>query len=264
MEFRCEDLRDVGVLLLPYRRDDPLGAVLLNQSSKPIAAWSLTYKFEDRLGRASGFHRRMTPWFPSLLLPFGLSDEARRLDIYWRTIFPGSKRYISEGEMIGDNTDIRPPAPEEEWKGCSFSMSSSHAFPSAGKLKSATLILDGIFFSDGEFAGPNDLQLYELIVYDAEVYQEVGQIVRDQVRKSASTGEILDAVEKLTAPVRTRGPAPPPLHPANKYDADVLRDHARANIAHQLSRLLEMHGDQMLVVILNRWADAEVPDFRRQ
>lgn len=37
-------------------------------------------------------------------------------------------------------------------------------------IRRVTLILDGVFFSDGEFAGSNDAQLYERIVCDAEVY----------------------------------------------------------------------------------------------
>ena len=264
MEFYCEDLRDVGVVLLPDGRKDPLGAIFLNQSDKPIAAWSLSYKWEDQRGRKSGFHWRITVCFPSLLLPFGLSDEARQFDRYWRTIFPGSKRYIGGGEVSGDNTDVRPPTPEEEWNGCGFSFSSGHAFPSSDELKSAILTLDGVFFSDGEFVGPNELQLYELIAFDAEAYVQIGKMVRDQVTKGTATSEILGAVENFTGPFRTLVPAPPPLHPVNKYDADFLRDQARANIGHRLSMMLEMHGDQMLAVILNRWADAEVPNFRRR
>jgi hypothetical protein len=50
----------------------------------------------------------------NLLLPLQRRDEsATKLLIYWQTIFSGSKRYIGESGLAGDNTDVRPPADDE-------------------------------------------------------------------------------------------------------------------------------------------------------
>jgi len=115
-----------------------------------------------------------------------MTPEMRAFAGYWHAILPGSKRYVSGGgRMFGDNADVRPPTPEEDWKGPRFSVGGSwHNMP-MDRTRRVTLILDGIFFSDGEFAGPNDAQLYERIVCDAEVYQAVAAAARVQFSAGA-------------------------------------------------------------------------------
>jgi hypothetical protein len=46
-------------------------------------------------------------------------------------------------------------------------------------------VFDGIFFSDGEFAGPNEGQLWEHIVSVSEAYQEVTRVAREQFERAS-------------------------------------------------------------------------------
>jgi hypothetical protein len=287
VEFRCQDLRDVGVVLVaPESRDyaplladiqrsvdhptfdsvleeiDPLGAILLNRSAKPIAAWSLIYKYEELSGRAYSSNFRMgVGALPSVLLPFGLSEEMRRVLLYWSTILPGSKRYIGAGEMFGDNTDVRPPNPEEEWKGSSFGFGGRHRHSRPlDQMQHITLVLDGAFFADGECAGPNELQLFEHIVYDAEVYQQVSRVARELVTHGRSSSEVLTAIEDLTGPSRT--PIPPP--PGQQSDPESFRERARAFLAFHIAGMRGTQSDEKAVETLVSWTDTRLPEYRRR
>jgi hypothetical protein len=260
MEFRCHDLREAGVILVP--QIPPIGATLINQSDKPIVAWSLQYRTEDESGRAGGANIIMSGnSIPSLLFPYGLTQELRKQLIYQNAILPGSRRYIEDGELIGDNTDVRPPQPDEVWKGATFGFGSgSRLIRDLEEMKSVTLILDSIFFADGEFAGPNQLQLFDLIVYAAEVYRDVANIALQLVKDGRDTDTILRAVEKETGPSR----APLPPRPGVQSAPEAFREQARAFIAGIIARTRESRGDSEAVSMLVGWAGADLPQYRRR
>src|SRR5580692_4144818 len=149
VEYRCEDLPAFGVVLAPpsspeytglladiQKRlnnpipgsapqldfgDDPSAPtmILCNRSQTPIAAVSWIWKFETDSGRPSGTSV-LVSGNPSVLTPFGLNKHTRTLYAYWHVILPGSKRFIRGNRMFGDNTDVRPPQPDELWKGSGF------------------------------------------------------------------------------------------------------------------------------------------------
>jgi hypothetical protein len=260
MEFRCRDLREAGVILVP--QIPPIGATLINQGDKPIVAWSLQYRTEDESGRAGGANITMSGnSVPSLRFPFGLTPELRKQLIYQNAILPGSRRYIEDGELIGDNTDVRPPQPDEVWKGATFGFGSgSRLIRDLDEMKLVTLILDGIFFADGEFAGPNQLQLFDLVVNEAQVYREVADAVGELVKDGHNTDTVLNAIEKLTGPSRAAMPHRPGFH----SPPEVFREQARVFIAGIISCHRKQHGDSGAMSMLVGWADAGLPQYRRR
>jgi hypothetical protein len=100
-----------------FPEDRPTSAMLLIRSSKAIAALQVVWRFETETGRSYRHSQGMlSP--QGLLLRFGTSDEAQlKLYGYWHAILPGSKRYLGESGMLGDNTDVRPPAEDDKWRG---------------------------------------------------------------------------------------------------------------------------------------------------
>jgi len=259
MEFRCRDLPEAGVILVP--QIPPIGATLINQSDKPIVAWSLQYRTEDESGRAGGANAtRSANSIPSVLLPFGLTPEFRKQLIYRNAILPGSRRYIKGGELIGDNSDVRPPQPDEVWDS-TFSLGGANLMNrDLDEMKSVTLILDGIFFADGEFAGPNQLQLFDQILHEAEIYREVADAARELVKDGHDTDMVLNAVEKLTGPSRVTMPH----RPGVQSPPEVFREQARAFIAGIISCHRKQLGDTKAVSMLAGWADADLPQYRRR
>jgi hypothetical protein len=260
MEFRCQDLPEAGVILVPQ---SPLvGATLINQSDKPIVAWSLKYRMEDESGRARDSNTTMGGnSVPSLLYPFGLTPEARKQLIYYNAILPASRRYIKDGELIGDNSDVRPPKPDEVWEGGWFGFGGGNRLNrQLDEMKSVTLILDGIFFADGEFAGPNQLQLFDMVVYGSGVCQDVAGTAAQLVKGGNDDAAILTAVEKQTGPSRAATPPPP----GSQSPPELFREQARAFIALTISHTRKQLGDARTVSMLAGWADADLPQYRRR
>jgi hypothetical protein len=82
-----------------------------------IASVAYIWTFRRENGRTST-HSFSPGTNPSTLLPFGLDERFRAIYAFWHTVFPGSKRLMtSSGFLVGDNTDVRPPAGDELWQG---------------------------------------------------------------------------------------------------------------------------------------------------
>jgi hypothetical protein len=235
MEYRCEDLSRYGVVLLPPSSPECAGLladilnrlanpvpgsapqvpdpgdssaptmILCNRSQTAIAALSWIWKFEPETGRPTG-STVLIGGGPSVLAPFGLDERALKLYGYWHVILPGSKRGIRGSSIFGDNTDVRPRQPDELWKGGGFGVGGRDRL--LGPLKSVTLALDGVFFLDGGFAGPDTLYSFDRLTADVDAHLQVARIARDGHNKGLAPAAIFTQIEVVTGP--DRGPAPPP------------------------------------------------------
>lgn len=301
VEFACEDLPQNGVLLVPpaspdydallseierrarepvdgappvpekfrpriAEEDRETSAILLNGSPKTIAAMQVVWRFETVTGRAYQ-HSQGVLSGQSLLLPFGRRDEMlRKLYGYWHSIFPGSKRYLSEAGMVGDNTDVRPPVVGEEWRGGIITGGTRSATTGGEAVQQVVMALDGIFFLDGEFIGPNREKLFERTVAEGEAHTMVGQIARDAHENGASTADILARVEQTT------GPAPERLamdlaFPHTSANADEFLRAALGRVAYQIAggrKFPDALRDERAVEMVLSWTGVELPKFRRR
>lgn len=125
--------------------DRALSAILVNRGTKPIA--NLTMVWRSKRGMLSlGLMIA-----PTVLDTFWLPPAEVTWANYWRVILPGSKRYIGARTMVGDNSDVRPPTLAEQ--------GGSNLFPAPEPLSAGDVIsmtIDGVFFADGSFAGPDN------------------------------------------------------------------------------------------------------------
>jgi len=173
MAFVCEDLARYGVVLIPPStteyfelqadierrlqtrpegwppveegaisrisdRDTSGSAILLNQADVAIAAIAYVW---------AGTGTFLPGTNPSVLLPFGLDDRSRKVQSFWNTIFPGSKRLLTcDGSWFADNSNVRPPAADELSRGW-WRVGVGRR---ADRPKPTKLTLDGVFFVDGE------------------------------------------------------------------------------------------------------------------
>jgi len=294
MEFHCEDLPEHGVVLIPpsspeydplladiQRRLDrrvegsppPLpwtegarissedrdcSAILLNRRPHAIAAIHQFWSLRDESGRD---YRRSVGYGgnPSVLLPFGLRKELLKLYGYWHVILPGSKRYLTaHGEQLGDNTDVRLPDLDERWSGGIIGASGGRN-RSTGPLKTVTLTLDGVFFADGGFAGPNRQGLWEEVVSSAEAHLEVAGIARQGHADDATPRQVFACITELTGPMSDHPPhsRPDPRNP------ETHRDRALRMIGWQIGSMRRHQGDERTLQMLMTWGEAPVPRFRK-
>jgi hypothetical protein len=231
--------------------------VVCNRSQTAIAAISWIWRFEPETGSPISWSVS-TGGGTSLLAPFGLDDRTRKLYGYWHVILPGSKRAIHGMTMFGDNTDVRPPELGEHWRGSGFGAGVGSRRPPS-RLKSVTLELDGVFFLDGGFAGPDTLRTFDRVTTEVEAHVVVGKIAHEGYTQGRSPMEIFAQIENVTG--RDRGPAPPP--PPQGSTGDPLSDSLR-NLAYHIG-IMRRHatGDGRVIELLMSWAETALPSFRK-
>lgn len=263
MEFGFVDLPEAGVILRPSGSGDSIGATLENRSDKPIAAWSLVWQYEDTNGRSHGSSfLNGVGMLPSLLLPFGLTKEQRPVLTYWNTILPGSKRHTFGGDLEGDNSDVRPPREDEQRIGGEVRLSPGASVPALDQMRHVVLVVDGVFFADGEFAGPNEWQLWEHIVCAALVYRDVGLEAAEQRSAGKDVSAVLQAVEQITGNFDLdRSPVVPA---PSKRPLEELRHQARSFLSWYIANLRLQQGDERVVDVLAGWAKTRLPDYRKR
>ena len=298
MDFVCEDISQHGVVLVPVsapeydklltdiqRReantteesppfpaklrpriipeDRPTSAILLNRSTKAIAGLQAVWRFETESGRTVRHSRCMLSPRP-LVLPFGFRQlQSQKKYEYWNTIFPGSTRYIGDSGIVGDNRDVRPPTADEKRRGGVIGGVGDSGFSGLEVIRQVTLALDGIFFLDGEFVGPDTEKMFESTVAEAEAHRIVARIASDGHYKGLSAADILIEIEKTTGTAPERPPLPTQLQNRAAKTGDLLKA-ALQGIAYQLDlqRASSTSNEQVVLNILS-WDELDRPQIRR-
>jgi len=162
---------------------------------------------------------------------------------YWNHILNGSKRYIGEDGTAGNNSDVRPPAPEEVPKGGGAGSGRGTSRSVLGVI-SVTLALTGAFFCAGEFAGLESSTLWRRTSARVAAWREVGNLLRD--------GQGFDHVGAFTGTTGVRPPQP----------RDIT-GHARWNCAAVVARHRELFGDEAARERLISYIANDLPELRR-
>jgi hypothetical protein len=243
--------------------DRPTSAILLNRSPKSIVCLHVVWRFETETGRTFHHSRGMLSPKGWLLSFYHQNESITKLYAYWQTIFPGSKRYLGESGLVGDNTDVRPPGDDEKWRGGFIAGEGGGAGSSREPIRQVTLVLDGVFFQDGEFVGPDSDKMFEETVADAEARRIVARIAKDGHYKGLSPAQILAQIEKTTGVAPDRPPMPPNFWNATYED---FRAVALQHIAWELGmrrRFQQGSNDEQAVFALINWCDVVLPNFRK-
>jgi hypothetical protein len=245
--------------------DNPVSAILWNQSGKPICAYTLIWKYgwkDEKLRDRTGSSTRVlgVGHSPSLLLPFGLPEDRKAFEIYWHTILPHSKRYIDIDCVLGTNADVRPPALDERWTGGVMRWGGRRE-RERDQLDTATLTLDAVLFSTGECVGPDTKQLWDRVIVAEEVHREIAAAARKSMEAGLDAEQTLADVELITGV--SGQPIPPPPPPDGQMEPSWFREHELRRFANRIAHMRTHFGNDKTVSILSDWADAAVPQFRR-
>jgi hypothetical protein len=101
----------------PWSDPDAPAIILRNNSQTGIAALAWIWKTHTPHGRTIPSSVSMIGSGPSVLAPFGLDKRVHKSMLTGTSWLLGSKRLIRGNELLGDNTDVRPPQNDEIWKG---------------------------------------------------------------------------------------------------------------------------------------------------
>lgn len=238
--------------------DCETSAILLNNSGKSIASMILLWRLTERSGRVE---RHTNRWGgDGLLVPTRLDPVRRKMLGYWWVIMPNSKRYICLNGVAGDNSDVRLPAADEIYTGGFVQWGSPPG--NQHLLRSATLSIDSIFFTDGEFIGPDTEQLWERTQYKAELMKSIAAVAREGYQRGDPRHRIFAAIEEITGPEGGTGPIPPP--PGQLGGSDFLVNMERLVVATSLGQQRRENGDESALVRLLAWAESNPPRLYRR
>jgi hypothetical protein len=130
------------------------------------------------------------------------------------------------------------------------------------RFRSVELVLDGVFFSDGEFLGPNQMHLWEDVYYDCEVKLEAARIAAQGKREARSAQEIVAEVNRFTGPPSDLRELPP-MASGEPVNAEDFRKWHRGQLARQISSQTQYQGDDGVVKMLLSWLETPSPKLRR-
>jgi hypothetical protein len=241
-------------------------AILVNRAKVAIA--TVAYFWSRRLPSGSVATSSSLPGTnPSVLLPFLQRERSKKWDAYWNTIFPGSKRLIAvEGDVYGDNTDVRPPAADE--LGPSFVVGGGGRTP----LLPLKLTLDGVFFIDGGFAGPNQLGSWDHLVAAREAYLSASALARSAPQTAAGRADFFARMEKLSGldadaqrnfPPGLTPPPPRPLPPSIPRDRESIRAYEQQRVARTVLSMHNGQDDGAAMTVIAAWQDTPSPEPHR-
>jgi len=242
-----------GAISRISEHDTSGSAILVNRAQVAIATIAYVWSFSGSFGPGTN---------PSVLLPFGLDDRLKKRNAYWNTIFPGSKRLMTcDGLLIGDNTDVRSPATDELSHGGWWSAGGGSGCDRSKPLK---LTLDGVFFVDGGFAGPNRLGTWEQTTFAAEAYLAFAALAREVRGKGTPPAEFFVHVQTLTGQT-DEGRFPPPPVPSvyRPPDPEPIHRYEQHMVGWHILNLRKSLGDETAVARIEAWADAPVPKFHK-
>lgn len=174
----------------------PTSVFLINGSNKALVAYDLTYDFQAADGKVDS--NELSP----LLVPALMDLPAHRLaEDQAVVILPGRARLVSPLFGFGGLSKGRVPplfGDESEEKRQKEFMKSAIKSTLAW-TSSVTITLDGAFFEDGSFVGPNASQFFEntkaIIDAQHDMLEWFVEAVRTRERKGESTDKVFSDLE---------------------------------------------------------------------
>ncbi len=124
------------------------------------------------------------------------------------------------------------------------------------------LTLDGIFFVDGGFAGPNRLGAWEQTTFAAEAYLTCAALAQEARRHGTPPAEFFAQVQTLTGQMDERMPTP--LHRPNLESGEPIRLYELQMVGCRVFDLRKRLGDEAAFAAVEAWATAPVPKFNKR
>jgi hypothetical protein len=251
-----DDLRRIS------EHDTAASAILLNRATVAIASIAYVWSFRGPNGRIT---TGSVSSESRVLLPFAFpNDRMKKFDAFWNTIFPGSKRLLTaDGGRYGDNTDVRQPVADELSSGGFGGIGTGGH---RGVREPVKLTLDGVFFVDGGFAGPNRRGTWEQVVFAREAHLALATLAGEVRETPAAQAEFFAHVQQLSGLTgderRVGSVLLPPRRPhpgSSGPDREAIRTYQQQRIARMALRMRESRGAAAAIATIAAWQDTPGP-----
>lgn len=249
----------------PTEQQLAYSAVMVNDSDQPIVGYTL--QVQCALDGRICFTYTLTGESSAVFFFGGLCGESLRdrrneRALFDNSIFPQSQRLWYRRHIVGDNSDvaIRPPR-----EGCIISLGASDD----QRGEPISYVLDGVFFADGSFAGPDEWGLWDEVVEYFRIRQELATTALAVQEVGGSIAQIYEALLAVAQPyVRAAEQLPPPPPPPFPTERSPMADHARTQARRLIGRRFlpafpGLQTPEQAVSMVMRWTHSSPPVFRR-
>lgn len=210
----------------------PFCIFLRNTSNQEVVAYKLKWELVDADGRA------MTK-FSSTINPAKLMGEESPADAgTGLEIRPNSARFLAWESALTSVLDARKydqgrPATVASQKRATFLATLADATSrQLASIVAVTVSIDGAFFADGTFVGPDDENTFAEVQAYVESKHDLATLVEESLREGKSSASILEQLSSDFA-----GHAPPPA--ASDFRAFFMKAHVN-----DLLRMKEAAGNE--------------------
>ena len=128
------------------------------------------------------------------------------------------------------------------------------------------VMLDGVFFVDGGFAGPNRLGAWEHTVFAAEAHLVCAVLAREARQKTTSSDALFVQVQQLTDQTdEPRLPPPPPPRSleSSPPDLESIRKYEQQIVGWKVIEMRKRLGDNAAIASIDAWGNAPGPKLHR-
>lgn len=172
-------------------------AVLLNESGNAVLGVSYFWRYTTATGNGwTSYHSNLLGASSTQLeVLTGRSNAVSDLGTF---IVPGSKRLFTESGMFGNNLDVLDQSVGGGWIGA------GHWGFRPGEKKdivSVELALDLAILEDGRCVGLDETGFFDSLIEDLEHIRRTAQEAAMILRRSASTGEVVEMLRGLAWPI---------------------------------------------------------------
>lgn len=167
----------------------PFSAVLHNTTDKSVVGYALTLEYLDERNRRRQHHSKY--YQPAALLDGGMHRGDARTSLKGLMVGPHSYRLITRHSSIGPESDLFEP-PAGGVQNPVFQMEVDNL----SRAKDLELSLDGAFFEDGTFVGPNRSAFFEFFRADFDAQQDLMTGVIEALSQGKTIQEIAQGLER--------------------------------------------------------------------
>ncbi|HKV40713.1 MAG TPA: hypothetical protein VJX67_15985 [Blastocatellia bacterium] len=230
---------------------EPTCVFLGNGSNKTLVAYDLTYDFQGPNGTVSS-----NDYGPKLLPALMDLPASRLAEDPWVSIPPGSTRLVSPlFSFVGLTKGQRAPtfADENDRRRVEEFVKSGVKY-TFDWSSTATVSLDGVFFEDGSFVGPDASRFFEQTKATVDARRDAVEWFVGAVRKQEQRGESTDLVFAELEEMVKKLPRPSSQGtPADFYKMEKLQAFA------EILRMREKLGASRVILLKTKMLETKWP-----
>lgn len=261
VKYEINDLSQHGISLIAPSdptftkgkniRFNPYSVILKNNSSRPVVGYSISWEcFDatiDSVQEDRSYGSRLSNMLGVVFLYGEESDRRAILDRIDGVVRPDSTWLIS------DDSDARPISGAVEEVNAAFDDAAYAEIRAACPIMTVTL--DGVFFDDGTFVGPDATNFFAEVKTQIDTRYEIYLGVRNELKSGKNPGEVFKGLEEIRDQEETHAGSVPHYPDRSEVTLNQVRLFYRNMSARDVLGMREVWGpDRAIEMVEQMWS----------